>query len=686
MRVYQTPGVYHERADASAGGVAPLRTDVTGLVGIAQRGPLHLAVPVESYRQFLAWFGDAFDNGYLAYCARGFFENGGRRLWVVRVASPAASAAYHLLSDANGPAWRIEASSPGVWGNEMEVRVVELRRQRVRGALDPFDPLRIEVPNLAGFARWDLVEIVRGAERARAVVQEIDAITQALRLVRPLTPALAAGQIEVRIDTLSYNIEVFESGRLLNVFADVSLVPQHVRYGPRLLKQPWQTIDPNQPEATQTRAPDWEIAVEYFRIARDRRSSPPPPVIVRELRNASQRDALEPLIGVAGAAPSARVALQGGADGLAALSVDDFVGSDVSPATAFSDSALALARARRGIAVLGVVDEAALIAVPDIHIRPDPLPRFLPPVCAPDPCLPTGALAPPTPPAAVGDVPPQFGADAIYQVQAALVQHCEKRRDRFALLDAPYDTCSRLTFAVTELRDWRSRFDSQYAALYAPWLKVVDPRRNVRSGGRRDVTRAIPPSGHMAGLIAATDLRQGVHVAPANTPLEWVQDVLLAIDEERHGLLNALGIDIIRAVDGRGLRPMGARTVSSDSDWRFINVRRLMSMIARAIDIALQWAVFEPNDWRTRMKISLVVGSFLRSLWSRGALAGDAIEQAFFVRCDDTNNPAPTRDNGQLLVEVGVAPVVPFEFIVLRIGRDANGFAVTESTAAEAGA
>ena len=173
MRVHQTPGVYSQAADASAAGVAPLRTDVAGFVGIAQRGPLNVAVPVESYRQFVAWFGDAFDNGYLAYCARGFFENGGRRLWAVRVASLAASPATWTLDDAMGPAWRIQASSPGVWGHGLEIRVVEVRRHRVHAAIDALDPTRLNGGSWAGFARWDMVELVRGAERVRAVVAEV---------------------------------------------------------------------------------------------------------------------------------------------------------------------------------------------------------------------------------------------------------------------------------------------------------------------------------------------------------------------------------------------------------------------------------------------------------------------------------------------------------------------------------
>ncbi len=160
----------------------------------------------------------------------------------------------------------------------------------------------------------------------------------------------------------------------------------------------------------------------------------------------------------------------------------------------------------------------------------------------------------------------------------------------------------------------------------------------------------------------------------------------MAIDDDRHGLLNTLGINVLRADAGRGLRVLGARTLSSDTDWSFVNVRRLMCMIEKAIDAAIQWAVFEPNDWRTRAKLALVIGSFLQSLFERGAMVGATAAEAFFVRCDDGNNPSDARHRGELHIDVGIAPTVPFEFIVLRIGRDANGFAIHESNQVQAAA
>ncbi|MDT3671277.1 MAG: phage tail sheath subtilisin-like domain-containing protein [Aromatoleum sp.] len=679
MRVYETPGVHYERADASGGGIAALRTDIAGFVGLARRGPPGIAVPVESARQFEAWFGAPIDNGYLAYSARAFFENGGRRMWAVRVTSDAASTAAVTLQDAAGPAWRIEASSPGVWGNALALRVTEQRRAQTRAVVDAVDLTRLHVADSAGFAVAALVECRAGALTETARIAAVEAASSTLVLGAPL--ALLPANAALRVETITYALEVFDGGRLVALHEGLALIPEAGRYGPLVLRQPWQAPDTRRPDEDTARAAEADLALDYFRVARNRGAVAPPVVVIRELRSQPRRDALRPLVGVGGAAPAAPVPLSGGADGLAALTADDFIGS-IAPAGTATDIAAAM---RRGIACLEAIDEIALVAVPDIHIQPrEPHGTLPPPECAPDRCLPAPPPVPSPLPPPLGDLPPRFPLADIYRVQAAMVAHCERKRDRVALLDAPFDACAKLSYSVNELRAWRSRFETKFAALYAPWVAVVDP---LRSRGARALTRPIPPSGHVAGQCAAIDLRSGVHVAPANVALQWVQDTTLAFDEERHGLLNTLGINVVRALPGRGVRVLGARSLSSDSDWRFINVRRLMSMIEKAIDVSIQWAVFEPNDWRTRAKLQLVIGSFLRELWARGALAGNSTDEAYFVRCDDGNNPAAARDRGQLLIEVGVAATVPFEFIVLRIGRDASGFAVSgEGLAATEGA
>jgi uncharacterized protein len=248
-------------------------------------------------------------------------------------------------------------------------------------------------------------------------------------------------------------------------------------------------------------------------------------------------------------------------------------------------------------------------------------------------------------------------------------------------LDPPLSAIKDPRLGIDAIMRWRQRFESSYGALYFPWLDVVDPLR----GSRRPTLR-IPPCGHVAGQLAASDMRVGVHKAPANTLLSWVQDASVALDDDQHALLNPRGINAVRMLPGRGLRVYGARTISSDGDLRFLNVRRLLVMIRKSLDAALHWAAFEPNDAITRLKLDLSVRGLLQRLWERGALVGGTPEQSFFVKCDASNNPDSLRERGQLVVDVGVAPSVPFEFIVLRVGRHSNSFEIAEHNALGAGA
>jgi phage tail sheath protein FI len=365
----------------------------------------------------------------------------------------------------------------------------------------------------------------------------------------------------------------------------------------------------------------------------------------------------------------AAAALQGGYDGLGALTVDDFLGEE----SAADDSDTAILNQRLGLAALGEVDEISLVAVPDIHIQPR-VPVFVPPpACVPDPCLPSPPLNAAPVILASEDVAPVFSGSDVERVAAALVDHCERHADRLALLDPPFTSATRDRLGLAAIRAFRSQFDSTFAALYFPWVEVLDPLP-----GARTPTLAIPPSGHVAGQIAATDLRIGVHKAPANVPLEMAERPTFVLDETAHGILNTDGINCIRAVPGRGLRIAGARLVSSRTELRFVNVRRLLLMIERALTAQLQWAVFEGNDWRTWTRLRLLIDGFLRDLWGRGALVGSTAEEAYFICCDASNNPPDARARGELYIDIGVAATVPFEFVVLRIGRSAGSLELTE--------
>jgi uncharacterized protein len=248
------------------------------------------------------------------------------------------------------------------------------------------------------------------------------------------------------------------------------------------------------------------------------------------------------------------------------------------------------------------------------------------------------------------------------QVQQALVSHCELDRYRFAVLDSvgpPSDT-------ITDVQAQRQQFDTRYAALYYPWLLVAEPFPANLAQVAED---AIPPSGHVLGIYARTD----VHRAPANANVRGpVLRLSRTLQKREHDLLNPspVNINVIRDFrpDNRGIRVWGARVVTADPDWRYVNVRRLLIYIEKSIDVGLQWVVFEPNAEPLWAQVRRTVGNFLTTVWRNGALEGTRPEEAYFVKCDRTTMTQTDIDNGRLICLVGVAPVRPAEFVIIRIG------------------
>jgi phage tail sheath protein FI len=240
----------------------------------------------------------------------------------------------------------------------------------------------------------------------------------------------------------------------------------------------------------------------------------------------------------------------------------------------------------------------------------------------------------------------------VLAVQRAMVDHCERMHDRFCLLDSmPGDT-------MQEAIAWRRHFDSSHASFYFPWIRV-------RRG--EQVLQPMPPSGHIAGSIARADEAEGVHRAPANQPLQGLVDVSARVRKRERDACFDQRVNTLIPFPGRGIRIWGARTLSSDQAWTQINVRRLFILIRKSVEKYAQWVVFEPNEESLWKKIVRSVESFLDDLWREGALVGGTRDEAFYVKCDEETNPAESRDVGQLTVEVGVAPVKPAEFIVVRI-------------------
>jgi phage tail sheath protein FI len=248
-------------------------------------------------------------------------------------------------------------------------------------------------------------------------------------------------------------------------------------------------------------------------------------------------------------------------------------------------------------------------------------------------------------------------------IQGALIAHAERRRAyRIAVLDTP------AALSVTEARTHKSQIDSKYAALYYPWVTIVNPLfRPGDAGIPAEIN--LPPSGFVAGIYARNDVERGVFKAPANevvrSAIRFEREINFAEQES----LNPFGVNCLRYFAGRGYRLWGARTVSSDPEWKYVNVRRYFNYLEQSIDRGTQWAVFEPNGPQLWTNIRDTISAFLYNEWIAGALLGNSPAEAFFVKCDRSTMTQNDLDNGRLVCLIGVAVVKPAEFVIFRIGQ-----------------
>jgi uncharacterized protein len=605
MSRYQTPGVYFEWLNTQPVELQIQRTDITGFVGICQRGPLHSPQKIESWTQFTSIFGGCIPQAYLAYAVQGFFANGGRTCHVVRVADPATTRhAWANIPYRTGKSGQdmqiaicLRSITPGTWAHQIDARL-----------------------------------LFSGTERFS------------------LTLRLPDGTQELWRDLELRNVE-----KVLNDEVNGSrLVKAFVLCDPKNMPEGW----------TLTRGP---------------------------------------------------FAFQNGRDGLESLRPEHFSGNG----SGFND--------HWGLALLEEINEISILAMPDLMTKDIRVPQTYQPPVRCDVIPDANTAAPPGPsllrpdmgsgPAAawrtympipgrqpyetktehdareaaeraeavqqadaagrggqnpgpvVDEYPPAFDDATVRELQRRMVLQCEIHKNRVAVLDPP-----RANMLPNAIIQWLEgmNIDSSYAALYYPWLRVPDPN------GLPGDLRAIPPSGHVAGVYARVEKLFGSHKPPANELLASVQDVSTAVEDVIHGVLNEKQINVVRAYPGRGLRVAGARTLSSDSQWLYMNVRRLLIMIERSIDAGTQWIPFEPNNPSMWLDTERVITSFLDLIWRRGMLDGATAAQAYSVQCDEVTNPSEGTGAGRLLCLIGVLPPWAVEFIIARIGRTESGSQVLE--------
>jgi phage tail sheath protein FI len=246
-----------------------------------------------------------------------------------------------------------------------------------------------------------------------------------------------------------------------------------------------------------------------------------------------------------------------------------------------------------------------------------------------------------------------------------LLSRCEAAKDRFAVLNEPTDGADFQAIARHP--------DSTYGALYYPRLRVL-------ASHTPEGYMIVPPAGHITGIFARTDVDRGVHKAPANEVVRGIitrdlnggrKPLTHVLSKREHDILNPRGVNVIRDFrsDGRDIRVWGARTMTSDAMWKYVNVRRLFIFLEQSIDRGTQWAVFEPNTEPTWIAIRTSITNFLRTVWRNGALQGTTQDEAFFVKCDRTTMTQDDIDNGRLICLIGVAPAKPAEFVIFRISQ-----------------
>lgn len=261
----------------------------------------------------------------------------------------------------------------------------------------------------------------------------------------------------------------------------------------------------------------------------------------------------------------------------------------------------------------------------------------------------------------------------ILAVQKELVDYCELLNDRMAILDPIPDLNPQ---EVAQSIEGNFSCDHGQAALYYPWIKVPDMLNR-----RSKATIMIPPSGHVAGVWARTAIERGVHKAPANESVKGAVGLAYDVTKGEQEILNPIGVNCIRTFSASGIRIWGARTLATQSNpsWRYVNVRNLFNYLERSIERGMQWVVFEPNDHDLWGRVRRNVSAFLWTSWKEGMLFGQTPDEAFYVKCDEETNPEQMRDLGRLYVEVGVNPVKPAEFVIIRMGQWSGGSEKSES-------
>ena len=569
MAEYLTPGIFIEETSLRSKTIAGVATATAGFIGPTRFGPVNLPSLVTGLADFERVFGDgaqlafagepgACDN-YVWHATRAFFENGGRRLYVVRVVDPTARHARYrerapVRTDTGALRTNVvHARFPGAAGNGTLAFVAQPGANLITtpGSLP------------ACVAVGDIVQINGERDAAQNIVW------------RRVTAGVPTTFIAIRgaRAAISLSASVTQAAKAAAV---------SVRFTPASARAPsvvWDGLAAS-PDALCRFFPATPAGDEQVRTI---------PFIIDDLRDTTLHDGT--------------LVLSGGSDGK-------------QPNASLYAGAISATDAKTGLQAFETIEDIAIVAAPGLA---------------------------------------GLDANGTQAGILALQRHVEQTRYRIAIVD------SRKGQSVNEARQLRAAVDSKHMAFYYPWVKVLDPVT------RKEI--ALPPSGFVAGIYARNDVERGVWKAPANEIVIGAIGFEVMLTQAEQEVLNPEGINCLRAFAGRGMRVWGARTMSSDPEWKYVNVRRYFAYLEHSIDQGTQWAVFEPNGERLWADMRHTIEDFLFNEWRCGALLGDKPEKAYFVRCDRSTMTQNDLDTGRLVCLIGVAPLRPTEFVTFRIGQ-----------------
>ena len=616
---YLSPGVYVEEVSGGVKPIAGVGTSTGAFVGIAEKGVIGKAVLVTNWTQFVKEFGGFIPTGYLAYAVYGFFAEGGTSCYVVRTC--------HYTTVANPNSKTAVVSGETLVDDTAIAAAVTLvdstgaKCMKVSALSEGTEGNNISVEITDAYDTKFKITVSKGTTdevfdnlTMADVEDKVNSGTTMSKLIMVEKDTWKEGAVDV---TGSGNPPKNQTITLIDGKNDDPCM--HVSASSEGTWGDYITIKIVAASEVTTgfkiivsyKGPNDKEAVDIeifdnLTMADVEEKVKSTSSFIRVEKDAWNEDGSDVTGSGMNPKKEQTIILSGGGAGLADLAVSDFSGDE---------------SAQNGLHAFDVVDDINIVAIPD----------------------------------KAGD----------RGVILEALTYCKNRKDCFFIADSPKE------LSPTVVRDFKkatgnysgNAFNSSYGALYYPWVYINDPLTGKK--------KLIPPSGVVAGTYAYTDSARGVHKAPAGISegyLDSVVGIERIITKGEHDVLNPEKINVIRSLPS-GICIWGARTLSADSEWLYVNVRRLLLYIEESIDEGTQWVVFEPNDPMLWGKVKRNITAFLTRVWRDGALFGSTPEEAFFVKVDEENNPPEVIDAGQLIIEVGVAPVKPAEFVIIRISQ-----------------